>query len=95
MPNLAFGIYRLLPRAAIVVGTSKSGLVNTSTSCPLGMAAWIGGQGALTNIVLDRAVQTRGHAEYTLFQLLRRVLNLGINPGGWDSMREAMVDSTT
>ena len=59
----------------------------------LGMAAWIGGQGALANMVLDRAEQAGGD-QYTLLDLLREVLQRGINPREWDSLREAIVATT-
>ena len=59
----------------------------------LGMAAWIGGQGALANLVLDRASETDGHFNYTLFELLHGVLRVGINPQEWDTMRDVIVGS--
>ena len=51
------------------------------------MSASIGGQGALANMVLDRAGGTEGSAEYTMFELLQTVLRLGVNPHKWDSAR--------
>jgi hypothetical protein len=41
----------------------------------LGMAAWIGGQCAVANMVLDRAEP--GCDRYTLLDLLRELLQLG------------------
>ena len=60
----------------------------------LGMAAWIGGQGALANLVLDRAAETEGYSHYTLFELLQGVLRVGINPREWDTMREIILGSS-
>jgi hypothetical protein len=54
----------------------------------LGMAAWIAGQGALANLVLDRAATTDGYSEYTLFEVVRGVLSVGISPREWDTICE-------
>jgi hypothetical protein len=56
----------------------------------LGMAAWIGGQGALANLVLDRANQDGGD-QYSLLGLLHAVLQRGVNPRDWESLRVAIV----
>ena len=60
----------------------------------LGMAAWIDGQGALANLVLDRAVETEGSSNYTLIGLLQGVLRGGINPRAWDTMRKVISGSS-
>jgi hypothetical protein len=59
----------------------------------LGMAAWIAGQGALANLVLDRAAGTVGSADYTLFELVETVLRVGVNPGEWDRLRGVLADT--
>ena len=57
------------------------------------MAAWIGGQGALANMVLDRAAETEGYSRYSLFELLDGVLRAGINPREWNTIRTDIVGS--
>jgi hypothetical protein len=52
----------------------------------LGMAAWIGGQGALANMVLGRARTTESSGAYSMFDLLAEILQRGINPACWANL---------
>ena len=52
----------------------------------LGMAAWIGGQGALANMVLDRARTTESSEAYSMFDLLAEILQRGVNPACWENL---------
>ena len=52
----------------------------------LGMAAWIGGQGALANMVLERARITENFEAHSMFDLLTEILQRGINPACWENL---------
>ena len=56
---------------------SRTGLGTFPVLALLGMAAWIGGQGALANLVLERA-EHDGCDQYSLLGLLQAVLERGL-----------------
>ena len=52
----------------------------------LGMAGWIGGDGALANVALERAEQVPGGAAYSMLRLLQEVVEKAVPPTTWDQM---------
>lgn len=52
----------------------------------LGMAGWIGGDGALANVALERAEQVPDGTRYTMLHLLQTVIDNAIPPSAWDQM---------
>ena len=55
-------------------------------------AAWIGGNGTLANVALERAATTDGAADYSLFGLLREILDRGMPPTVWPGIRANITD---
>ena len=53
----------------------------------LAMAGWISGNGALSNVALDRASTIEGFEDYTLFGLVQDVLSRAIHPNTWTALR--------
>ena len=52
----------------------------------LGMAGWIGGDGALANVALERAEQVPDGTRYSMLTLLQTVIDNAIPPSAWDQM---------
>ena len=52
----------------------------------LGMAGWIGGDGALANVALERAEQVPDRTRYSMLTLLQTVIDNAIPPSAWDQM---------
>ena len=52
----------------------------------LGMAGWIGGDGALANVALERAEQVPGGIRYSMLTLLQEVVEKAVPPSAWDQM---------
>ena len=52
----------------------------------LGMAGWIGGDGALANVALERADQVLSGAAYSMLRLLQEVVENAVPPTMWDQM---------
>lgn len=50
----------------------------------LGMAGWIGGDGALANVALERADQVSGGTGYSMLTLLQEVIEKAVPPTTWD-----------
>ena len=75
----------------LVLWRQAAALVDGPAALPvlglLGMAAWIDSQGALANLVLDRARTTEGFADYTMFGLLEEILGRGMDPACWESLQ--------
>ena len=75
----------------LVLWRQAAALVDGPASLPvlglLGMAAWIDSQGALANLVVDRARTTEGFEDYTMFGLLEEILGRGMDPACWESLR--------
>ncbi len=53
----------------------------------LATAAWIGGNGTLANITLERAKTTEEAAAYSLLGLLGQILDAGMPPTVWPGIR--------
>ncbi len=58
----------------------------------LATAAWIGGNGTLANLTLERAATTDGAAGYSLFGLLRQILDRGMPPTVWPGLPAELAD---
>src|SRR5215211_87146 len=56
--------------------------------CLLGMAAWIGGEGALVNCCWDRVSQI--HPDYSMGRLLADISERGVPPSVWQEIRDDM-----
>lgn len=55
--------------------------------CLLGLAAWVGGNGALLVVCIERAERINPH--YSLLGLLERINACALPPGAWEGMQAA------